>query len=226
MGKSSIRLLFVAVLSTCLLLAGCTEKKISPAENMYTKLESVVVAEEDFADQIDPLAELEQQEHELFEQIVSLSMNEFDQIVELSEQALKVVEERNQFIEKERKSMLASEEKFKEVNEVIATFEDEELKKEAEELYSTMTKRYESHKTLYDSYKMGIQLDQELYEMLKNEQLTLEELESKINAINEAYQTVIAANDSFNELTERYNESKKEFYERAELEVTIASSHS
>ncbi|WP_243354492.1 YkyA family protein [Bacillus litorisediminis] len=222
MKKSFTQTLLVIVGTAVILLAGCTEKT-SPVETMYTTLEGVVSAEEDFNEQQEPLQQLEKQEHELFEQIISLSMNEFDQIVNLSKEALSIVEKRKEKIEIERESMIESEEKFKEVQDIIETIEDEELKAKATELSKTMNSRYQAHKDLYDAYMNGLQLDQQLYTILQDENLTLDQLETKINEINDAYKIVMEANNEFNKITEKYNESKQSFYEAAGMEVTVTA---
>ncbi|GAA0325033.1 YkyA family protein [Bacillus carboniphilus] len=215
----------ITSLSGLLILSGCTEK-VSPIDNMYTSLEGVVSSEKGYNEQQDSLRDLEKREHELYEQIIGLSMNEFDEIVSLSQEALSLVEERESKIELERQSMIESEEKFNEVQDIVATIEDEELKKEAEALIETMNSRYEAHKELYDAYVKGIQLDKDLYTLLQDENLTLEQLQSKITEINEAYEIVLASNESFNKITEEYNNAKKEFYESAGMEVTVTADQS
>lgn len=57
--------------------------------------------------------------------------------------------------------------------------------------------------------------------MFQNEELTLEELEQQINLINETYEKVVAANESFNKLTDQYNNAKVSFYKKAGLEVVF-----
>ncbi|MET3698155.1 putative cell-wall binding lipoprotein [Bacillus oleivorans] len=222
MKKRTKQTLYTVIAAAVFFLAGCTEK-VSPMETMYTTLEGVVSAEEGFNEQQDPLRELEKQEHDLFDQIISLSMNEFDQILTLSKEALSIIEQRKEKIEIERQSMIESEEKFKEVQDIIETIEDENLKAQAASLSDVMNTRYQAHKSLYDAYMKGLQLDQELYTILQDENLTLDQLESKINEINEAYELVMEANNQFNEITEKYNDAKKNFYEAAGLEVTVTA---
>lgn len=222
MKKLFRQLGIISTMSIGLMLTGCTEK-VSPVENMYTTLEAVVTEENGFNEQQDPLTELEMKEHELYQQIISLSKKEFDQIVLLSKEAFSVVEAREEKIELERQSMINSKEKFKEALDLLLTIEDENLKQQAEALVETMNSRYEAHENLYEAYKKGIGLDKELYTILQDENLTLEQLETKINEINEAYQAVLSANEEFNSLTKEYNESKQSFYEAAGMEVTVTA---
>jgi hypothetical protein len=200
------------------LIVGCTSGP-TPEELVYEKLEEVVALESDFKEQQNPLVELEQQEKSLYDEIISLSMKEFDKIVQLSDEAISVVEEREVRIENEYESIKASKAEFDNVNEIIETIEDEKLKTEAKALTDIMDKRYSAYEHLYTSYKQVTALDKELYGLFKNKDLSLENLQEKIETINTGYDGVMAANDDFNNQTERYNEAKVAFYKNAGLDV-------
>ncbi|MFV8826974.1 YkyA family protein [Alkalihalobacterium sp. APHAB7] len=199
-------------------LAACGN---NPAENMYTHMEKAVVLEEVFEQQQEPLIVAEKKEHELYEQIIKLGMSEYEEIVDLSQQAIAIVQERKQLMDKEKMSIEAGYEEFLNIEPEIEELKDEELKNFALQLKETMTNRHESYQVLYDEYDMALSLDEELYTMLQQEDLTIDELQEKIDEINEAYERVMEAKDVFNELTEAYNEKKKEFYTIAELDITF-----
>ncbi|MEB1809912.1 MAG: YkyA family protein [Bacillaceae bacterium] len=199
-------------------LAACGN---NPAENMYTHMEKAVVLEEVFEQQQEPLIIAEKKEHELYEQIIKLGMSEYEEIVDLSQQAIAIVQERKQLMDKEKMSIEAGYEEFLKIEPEIEELKDEELKNFALQLKETMTNRFESYQELYDEYDMALSLDEELYTMLQQEDLTIDELQEKIDEINEAYERVMEAKDVFNEYTEAYNEEKKEFYTLAELDITF-----
>ncbi|WP_209123690.1 YkyA family protein [Alkalihalobacillus sp. BA299] len=209
---------FILGVVMVLFLGACGSK---PAENMYTHLEKAVVLEEVFEQQQEPLVAAEKKEHEIYEQIIKLGMSEFEEIVELSNQAISIVQERRELIDKEKMSIEAGYEEFIKIEPEIENIKEEEIKDHSIKLMETMEDRINSYHVLYDEYEKALNLDEELYIMLQKEDLTIDELQEKIDQINEAYEVVMKAKDEFNEYTEAYNKLKKEFYILAELDVTF-----
>lgn len=198
------------------LLSGCGENQ---AETIYQHLEKAVVLEDMFKEQQAPLLEAEQKEHEIYEQIISLGMSEFDEIVRLSKEAITYVDKRNELIEKEKSSIEAGYEEFKKVTEQEVSKLEEDVVANLNEMIEMMDNRYDAYQKLYTNYKKAIELDRELYEMLQQEDLTIEELQAHIDKINESYEEVLAVKEEFNNYTEAYNELKKSFYEKTNLNV-------
>lgn len=213
--------LLITFVILAVLLAGCINSE-TPAEKMYEVLENVVAAEGVFEEQQKPLVNLEQKEKELYDQIISLSMKDFDEIVKLSDEAIGSVQKREEHMQLEKESIANSKTQFEKLQGIIKEIEDEDLKKSAEQLYDTMMQRYENHETLYKSYGEAIQLDKELYELFKQEDLSLDALEAQIVKVNASYEQVLADNEVFNETTKQYNEQKLSFYKSAGLNVTTA----
>lgn len=216
--KNKLVKVYIIMVTISFLLVGCMGGP-SPEEQIYETLEKVVSLEKNFEEQQAPLIELEKQERSLYDEILALGMKEFEKIVTLSDEALVIVNQREERLNSEYDSIKSSKEEFQNVEQYIEEIKDEKVKEEANELVSIMNQRYESYDELYTTYNEAIKLDRELYEMFKNEELTLEELEAQINSINETYEKVVAANDSFNSLTEQYNKAKVTFYKNAGLEV-------
>lgn len=214
-GKGILLLLLAFVV----FLSGCF-KQPAPSEQMYTVLEKVVKAEKGFEEQQNPLVEAESKEEGIYNQIISLGMKQYDQIVKLSDEALKLIAKRKSLMEKETESMKASEEQFKAVKEIAKGLEDEKLKGQANELYAIMEKRYRSHDELYKSYKQGLQYDEKLYNLMKDKNVSLDELEQQINLLNDSYKQILSRNNTFNDLTKQYNSKKMEFYQTAGLKTS------
>ncbi|MEH7445181.1 YkyA family protein [Bacillus sp. JJ1122] len=210
--------LSIVLMAGVLSLAGCMDRQ-TPEEKMFEELEKVVSTEKVFEDQQDPLVELEKQEKEIYEQIISLGMKEYDQIVKLADEALTIADKREEHIEKEKESIKKSEQEFKNVSNIAEEIEDPSLKKQASELQATMKERYKIHDELYKNYKQGLQYDKELYEMLKDKDLSFEKLEEQINKVNKVYESVLKNNQEFNDRTDRYNKEKMDFYKKAGIEV-------
>lgn len=211
--KFSVILLISAMV---LIFTGCTKEK-TPVEKMYDVLEKVVSAEKQFEEQQNPLVTLEKKEKEIYDQIIELGMKEYDQIVKLSDEALLLADKRKEHMEKETSSIKKSEKAFKKAEEIKDKFDDQSLTKLANELYDIMLERYKAHDTLYMEYNEALKNDKELYEMFKNKDLPLEDLETQVNKLNETYKRVYNANEKFNMLTEQYNNKKMAFYKQAGL---------
>lgn len=214
-GRSSILLIVVAII---FILSGCAEKKTT-IEKMYDVLENVVNKEKVFEEQQEPLVTLEKQEKDIYDQIIKQGMKEYDQIVKLSDEALALADKRKDRLEKETTSLKESEQEFSKVADLKEQLEDPALKELADDLYNIMLKRYEAHRELYKQYSLALQYDEELYQMFKNKNLPLEDLEAQINKLNESYKKVYAANEQFNNYTEQYNEKKLTFYKKAGLKT-------
>lgn len=199
------------------ILSACSGN--SAADKIYESLEKVVTLESPFKDQQKPLMDREQQENQLYNKIVGLGMKDYTQIVDLSKQALVLVDEREKIIEKEHASMENSQAEFKKAEAEMKNLDKEESKKKAEEIKKLMNERYNVYKELYTSYKEAASLDKTLYTLFQKKDLKLAELEDHINKINQSYQKVIEENKHFNEYTKQYNEKKKEFYKAAGLKT-------
>jgi hypothetical protein len=205
-----------ALLLTMFLLTGCGE---NPAESVYQHLEAAVELEEPFEQQQEPLQKAEMRENELFEEIISLGMDEFEGIVVLAEEAISSINSRESMLLQEKESIEDGYQEFLKIEEQFEDIEGEELSNLLEQLKSTMDERYEYYQQLYVSYNEAISLDKALFEMLKQEDLTMETLQEQIDKVNEKYGSVIEHKEQFNESTDRYNQVKREFYKKAELNV-------
>lgn len=215
-----IRIIYnvISVFICVLIISGCINQQ-STAEKLYKALEKVAAAEKQFEEQQEPLTVLEKQEKEIYNRILALGMKQHDEIVKLSEEALAMIEKREDHLKKETDSIKKSEEEFKKVGDIKEQLEEPEQKKKADELYEIMMKRYQAHSQLSKDYSEALTKDKELYTILKNKDISFEQLESQVAIINETYQKVFKANEEFNTLTNQYNEKKLEFYQVSGLEV-------
>lgn len=202
-----------------LLLTGCVNGE-SAEQEIFQTLEEVVELEASFEEQQGPLLELEKEESAIYDEILTLGMKEFDQIVKLSQEGLALVEQKEAAMKSEKESIEAARKQFEEVKTSIESLEDEELKKEAQALYQLMEQRYEAYMTLSNHYMKSMEVEKEMYELFQTEDLTLEQLQVQINDLNEKYEKINEANQSFNEYTDQYNKAKLEFYKKAGLNVS------
>ncbi len=208
---------FSALILSAGLLTACGN---NTTETIYTHLEEAVQLEAPFGEQQEPLQQAEQKEYELYEEIISLGMEQYEKIVELADQALQSIEERTEFTKIEKESLQASYDEFMLIEEVVDQIDDEEEKNSLTALREAMDARYESYQTLSEYYSDALSQDQELFTKLKQEDLTMEALQQEIDHVNEIYENVEEAKDDFNQATENYNELKKAYYETAGLNVS------
>ncbi|WP_261133827.1 YkyA family protein [Bacillus sp. Marseille-Q3570] len=208
---------FLFFICFCLLIvvaSGCTIGE-SASEKIYDHLEKTVSLEAGFAEVQEPLIEAEQKEQQLFNEMLGLSMKEIDQIRKMADEAAGLADSREELINKEKESIEAAYEEFKSVNSLVDELDEEPLKKQADTLVKTMKQRYESYNELNKVYVEALNMDRELYEMMKKEDLAIEDLKSFTEELNKKYEEVLESQDTFNNLTDRYNDEKKAFYKEA-----------
>lgn len=212
--------LFIICIASVFALAGCFNKQ-SPVEKIYKVLENVVSAEKVFEEQQEPLVELENNEKEIYDKIISLGMKEVDEINKLSDEASAIVEKRKSHLNKEQESIKASEAQFDALPPLIEEIEESPLKEKAQELYDIMMGRYDSYHELYENYSAATQLDKDLYALFKKEDLQIEQLEEQITKINDVYKKVLDGKEEFNEKTKQYNDTKLSFYKDSGLKINM-----
>ncbi|WP_010530395.1 YkyA family protein [Lentibacillus jeotgali] len=216
--------LFVSLLILMIVLSACSGT--APSEKIYNHLEKAVELEQSFEEQQDPIVELEQEEQKIYSQIIDLSMEDFDKIKELSDKALDNIQKRKEKIDSEKESIDSSKEEFANIEDLVGDLEEGAARKNADDMYNVMMDRYDAYGKLHEAYVNSLNLEEELYTMLKKEDLKQETLSEHITKLNDSYQNVIDANKSFNELTTEYNALKKEFYKVAGIEVEYEDNES
>ncbi|MFD0825171.1 YkyA family protein [Neobacillus sp. M.A.Huq-85] len=212
------RRLWISIITTVVILSGCFNQK-TPVEKIYDILEKVVEKEKGFENQQEPLVTLEKKEKATYEKIIDLGMKQHDKVVKLADTALEMADKRKQYMDEETKSISESKETFQKIKEYKNDLKDLKLKKALEILYQVMINRYSAHDELNKEYLNALKLDKQLYGLLKNKNLSFEDLEAKVNKVNESYQKVYAANKKFNQLTKEYNDQKLAFYKMSGLKI-------
>ncbi|RWR12403.1 YkyA family protein [Siminovitchia fortis] len=205
------RHLAVILLASATLLSACG----TPEEQIHKSLEETVVLEKDFEKQQKPLMKLEKEEKSLFDEIMNLGMKKFDEIVALSDKALANLDKREELLAKEEKAMAASKKEFDNIDHLIDKLKDDQLKGKAKELKKLMNRRYDSHEQLVKAYREAIKEDRKIYEMMKDKELKLEDLEAQIETANNVQEEVLKASEQFNKFTDQFNEEKEKLYKEA-----------
>ncbi|TSB45308.1 YkyA family protein [Alkalicoccobacillus porphyridii] len=206
----------MSVISLGMLLTACST---NPEETIYNHFEAAVEEESVFAEQQSQLQQAEEQEQEWYEEIILLGMDEYDTIVSLTEQAQESIEHRRELLEEERAGIEAGYEEASQAQDEFDSLEDQETRDLAEQVQEAMETRYESYDSIYSHYSESLDLDFELFQLLAQEDLNIDELEEQIEKVNEKYSQITEATEEFNNQTDTYNELKKSFYEAAGLDI-------
>ncbi len=199
-------------------LAGC-QFGGSTEDKMYDHLEEAVALEDQFREQQEPLAKAEKKEQEIYDDIVALSMDEFDEVEKLSKEAEENTDKRLEYLKKEKESIDEAYKEFEEIKDLTEDLEGDAAKKDAKILIETMDKRYEAYEKLNKEYEEAVKQDKKLYSSLQDKELTLDQLQEQIKIVNDQYSKVSEHKEEFNKYTTEFNEAKKAFYQSAELDV-------
>ncbi|GGN58413.1 YkyA family protein [Oceanobacillus indicireducens] len=202
-----------------IILSACSSE--STEEKIHTHLEETVLLEQEFEAQQSEITELEKQEQEIYAKVIDLGMDDFEEITQLSQDAITIIEERGEKIDTERESIHGAKEEFQSIEALLEDLEEGDAQTKGEEMYQVMMERYDTYDELYEAYKESLNLETELYTLLQEEEVEQDELNEQIEKINEKYEQILTANDAFNELTVEYNNLKQDFYEAANMEVTF-----
>ncbi|WP_416150388.1 YkyA family protein [Salipaludibacillus sp. HK11] len=189
----------------------------NPAKLIYDQIEEAAHIETEITDYQESLHEAESNEMTWYDEMLSLPTVE--EIEPIADQAIESANTRGDLIEEEKKMMEESFHSFQDGEKHIERIDEEETSLIASELAETMTERYEKYLELNEEYLLSINEDIILYEMIKNDEVELDELREQHDSVNELYNQIIEFNDQFNQLTNDYNEVKRAFYESSELNV-------
>ncbi|WP_244946824.1 YkyA family protein [Planococcus soli] len=193
----------MAMVSSLLMLAACSGSGIR--EDLDQVLNETFDAEEDYRSVQGDLEEREKAEQLLFEETMALTQEQQGEVADQAQEALDSADERLGLLQTEKDSMQAAEENFAEIDSVIESAEEESVIADLEALKAQMLERFAAHDEFSEAYEELIARQKELYEMLQDDQSTLEILQEKAAEVNEQNEQVQLAVTEFNELTQQVN---------------------
>lgn len=191
------------------LITSCGQKNIH--KQIKSQLDDAFLAEEDFIEYQQQLLQLEQRDLEIYDKIVQLDDSAVSELQQLIGEALQITEQRDAYLQAERKAMKESKTTFVQIEPLIGEISEEEIRETVEKLYETMHGRYETYEEVYETYITSLQLTEILYEQLSDLH-THDLLYDTIEEVNETYEQLIRTNEQFNRLTKKYNHLKTEYY--------------
>lgn len=208
MRKIGLAIILLVVFTT---MTSCNKgEKIT--EQTIAHLEQIIEIEKGFEESQEKIYALEKEDERLYQEIISLEAKDTKKINTLTNEALSLLDERLSLLEKEKESIANSQTEFEKIAPLIEKMEEEEIKDKAQKLYDTMMKRYASYEAVADTYTESIQRTKELYYFFQEGSFMEEEVYAVLENVNEGYEAVTKANDTFNRETISYNRQKDEFY--------------
>ncbi|MCO4850994.1 YkyA family protein [Bacillus vallismortis] len=205
---------FVAV---TLMLTGCMGQ--DPVDSLHQSLEKAAESEKPFLEEQKTLKELEAKENQLYDDVMTLNMDDYKKIAAFSNEALENISKREEHVKIENDSIKKSESAFEEAKTSAQHIKDKHIKEKADAAVSEMEKRYSSYDSLYEEYNKALQLDKKLYMQFKDKNLSRDDLDEQIDKVNASYQKVLKYSGEFNEQTEKYNKAREDLYDAAGYQV-------
>lgn len=184
-----------------------------PEEKVFRSLEEGAQIEQQLSEENTSFVALESEEAKLYEQLMMLSLEEITELERLSQELVALAKQRQELLAEEKAMMEQSFETYEKAKEALGILEME-VEEVGKELDDWMKKRKNSYFSLVEKYREGIKKDIQLYESLRDKELTLEQLEVHIQEINDTYKQVEEKQKTFNEATKAFNEAKLKLYKQ------------
>jgi len=194
------------VLIFTLLLAGCNfspslESKLSDA------LSAMFSSEDKYREAQEALGDLERKEQILFNETMSLTQEETEELEKNVAELVSSLEERLVLIEKEESSINKAKESLTLFEDIVNDAE-EGIKEDVEQLEKVIKDRYSNHAEVVTEYIGLTDVQKELYDMFLDEETDLAMLQEKVEEVNKQNQIVQDTIQIFNESTAKVNELK------------------
>ena len=199
------------VFTMLLFISACGEEDVTEEINAY--LEETIEIEKEFEASQEKVFELEKEDEELYKEIIGLGSDDHEKVQTLADQAIDLLDKRSEYLKMEKTSLEDSKATFENIEPLIEKITDEEQQELTKKMYDTMINRYDSYEEVYKNYTDSIRLTKELYTLFKEEDFNQNQVYSVIENVNDSYEDVLEANESFNKETVLYNELKQEYYD-------------
>lgn len=204
----------VLILFLTLILVACNKEK-DVSDEIFNHLHNTVQVEKKFIENQEKILKLEESEQKLYNDITNLSSEDHRLIKELSIDAIELLKERHKYIEQEKESINESRMEFNEIKPLLDKIRNENQAKLANEMFDTMADRYEAYEEVYERYTESIEHTTELYLLLQEKKTSENKIFAVLTKVNNSYDDVLHATESFNDETILYNRLKEEYYELA-----------
>lgn len=196
-----------------MILVGVSCSNINQTKEINEKLEETVDIEQVLEEKQKTLHELEKQDETLYDEMIELGNEDVEKLQQRSKEAIKLLDERLDIKQEEKEAIDESKATFEQIEPLIESLEDEEKRAHLEKMFETMMKRYDAYNDVYDHYTESVQLTKELYRHFQEKQFSETKVYASLSNVNDSYDEVERANETFNTYTKMYNELKREYYD-------------
>src|SRR5699024_9553249 len=157
-------------------------------ESIYNNLEETIEIESSEASE--KISQLEKQDKELLDTVISFNEEELDKIKDKADEAIKVNEDLKEALNEEETNFKEAKEKYE--------------KKLGLEMYVVMMNRYDTYDKLSDIYDKAIEEKIDFYNLMKEEDVKEETILEQVEVVNKNNEEIINLNNKMNEYTETY----------------------
>ncbi|GGE66940.1 YkyA family protein [Priestia taiwanensis] len=204
---------FFVVCLAVLIQSGCGNILVQE-EQVQKQLERFESVDANMYEPQQELLKLEGEEKQVYEQLVTLRLDNQAEMKSLADEANELLEQRKKLLEKEKRAVKESKEAFQQVEPLIHGMSDEGIQREWEKMKEVMTHRYTSYEELYNEYDVALKEGGELYRVFLQSPFSTVSVENQIKKIDEQYKRVAERNHSFNNWTDEYHKERDVLYEK------------
>jgi len=201
--------LLAGLMLAVVMVAGCSSEE-DELTDFYNAFQETVEVEKE----IEPLTEefnsLEEEKSELQQSLEDTSR---DELPDISAQLVENTESRIEQLDAEASVMEDSRNAMESSRQYVEEISNESYKEKAQSLIDSMESRFTAHGETISSYKSVLEGEKEVFEYLGGEDISQDEVDQRLNSLNEEYQTVEDNTSAFSEETDKVNDIKQEIEE-------------
>ncbi|WP_036697822.1 YkyA family protein [Paenibacillus taiwanensis] len=205
------------MLSLVVALAGCGT---APTQQLFDAIEKASALETTVPASFEQLKLLEAKDQNQYGNILTNGAQSNANVKALIENTSKALEDRQKALDDAKLQLDAGYKLASDFTKSADKLKDEQLKKQADEVITAYTKRYETFQTLHKQYSQWIAAEKSVYEALKTSDTSIKSIQESVAARNQVFQQVEQLKQQFNDFTKQFNEKKQTFYTAAGIQPT------
>lgn len=219
MGELKVKHLFVFVVILCciIFLAGCHSDE-KQAAKIQEKMVDSTSYEAAFASNQADLNEYKVKEQTSYNDLIDLDIQDEDVIRQKSDNANTYLEIQEELIDEAKKNFQKAYEKSASIKKDVKEIKDKGQKKQALNLLNTMSERKELIDTFFDDYRDQLKRFINFYDLLEDDDLSVDNLDNQIKEINEHSHDLEDVIELFNQSTIQYSKLEEDYYKMVESE--------
>ncbi|MFA7744691.1 YkyA family protein [Salinicoccus roseus] len=187
-------------------IAGCSSDE-DELLDFYNAFQETVEVEKEIEDVTVTFDELEAEKVELQQSLESATR---DELTEISGQLVENADARIAQLDEEVAIMGESRSRMEASEQYISEISTESNREKAQSLVDAMDQRYNEHGDMIGSYKTVLESERDIFEYLGDEDISQDEVDERLNNLDEEYQQVQKDAQTFSERTENVNQIKQE----------------